>query len=242
MNFGPPALPFVFQWFNQNLIIETFWIFCEATKSVRSRQVFSDPVIKFVYIVRTIFCTILHAYYIKCTNERTWSFESWTLYRRRVNKRRVFVLLILLVSFFDLQPRQLMSLLVTSQLSHHIVKIDVCFWSFTSWHSLNSSLDALPCRFKSPSLHTVFIKLGQINRGMSISAHQQKYDCKIAPSMGIAADTIKLLSRFSLLFILAWSLLLRAKSKWRLFENIVKVTSSRFVFFERHKVIAVIER
>ena len=76
---------------------------------------------------------------------------------------------------------------------------------------------------------------------MPLGAHQQKYDCQIAPSMGIAADTIELLRSFTLLFILARTLLLWAKTEWGIFQDIVKVTGSWFVFFQCHEVIAVIE-
>ena len=69
MNFGPPTLPFVFQWLYQDLIIEALRILSEAAKRVRYRQMFGDSVIKFVHIIRTIFCTIFNAYYIECTNE-----------------------------------------------------------------------------------------------------------------------------------------------------------------------------
>ena len=69
MNFGPPTLPFVFQWLYQDLIIEALRILSEAAKRVRYRQMFSDSVIKFIHIIRTIFCTIFNAYYIECTNE-----------------------------------------------------------------------------------------------------------------------------------------------------------------------------
>ena len=89
---------------------------------------------------------------------------------------------------------------------------------------------------------------------MALGAHQQEDNCEIAPSMGIAADTIELqiLLRFSFRFGLLFSLLickcldqwllLWAISEWRLLYYIVEMICSSFMLLQRHMVVAIVER